>query len=157
MSYQTRLDNELYEFVEKKARKHDETIGETLRRILESCGVNVPPKKRRTLFAERRSDIYRFPILEILEESNGEEWVPDIKKKLLPKISPQLTDREQTARKSNREAWWYDAEYERFEMVTEGLIDGTSPRGLWQLTPKGRELAATKVGTVKRPPNTANR
>ncbi len=150
MSYQTRLDNELYEFAEKEANKHDETVGEALRRMLESCGVSVPPRKRRTLFAERRSEIYRLPILQILEEGKGEEWVPEVKKKLLPKISPQLTDRERTARKSNREAWWYDAEYERFEMVCEGLIDGTSPRGLWKLTPKGRKRAASEGKTVKR-------
>jgi hypothetical protein len=149
MSYQTRLDNELYEFVEKEANKHNETVGEALRRILESRGVNVPPKKRRTLFAQRRSEIYRLPILETLEETNGEAWVPDIKEKLFPKISPQLTDREKTARKSNREAWWYDAEYERFEMVCEGLIDGTSQRGLWKLTPKGRKRAATEGRTTK--------
>jgi hypothetical protein len=145
----------LYEFVEKQVSRHDETIGEALRRILESCGVNVPPKKRRTLFAERRSEIYRLPILEILEEGNGEEWVPDVKKKLLSKISPKLTDREKTARKSNREAWWYDAEYERFEMVCEGLIDGTSPRGLWKLTPKGRKRAASEGRAIKRRSNTA--
>jgi hypothetical protein len=139
MSYQTRLDNELYEFVENEATKRGETIGEALRRILESCGVGVPPKKRRTLFAERRREIYRHPILEILEESNGEAWVPDVKAKLFPKISSHLTHREMTARKSNRDAWWYDAEYERSEMVCDGLIDGTSTRGLWRLTAKGRE------------------
>lgn len=155
MSYQTRLDNELYEFVEKQANKHDETIGEALRRILESSGVSVPPKKRRTLFAERRSEIYRLPILEILEESNGEAWVPDVKEKLFPRISPQLTDREKTARKSNREAWWYDAEYERFEMVCNGLIDGTSPRGLWKLTPKGRRRASSEGRMIKRPSKAA--
>jgi hypothetical protein len=140
MSYQARLDNELYEFVDNEA-KDGETIGEALRRILESCRVPVPPKKRQTPFAERRREIYRLPILEVLDESNGEAWVPDLKEKLFPKISPQLTDRERTARKSNREAWWYDAEYERFQMVCDGLIDGTSTRGLWRSTNKGRKLA----------------
>ena len=80
--------------------------------------------------------------------------VPDVKKKLLSKISPQLTDRGKTARKSNREAWWYDAEYERFEMVCEGLIDGTSPRGLWKLTPQGRKRAASEGRAIKRRSNT---
>ncbi len=148
MSYQIRIDNELYEFLEKEAEKHGEIIGEALRRTLESLGVSVPPKKRRTLFAARRSELYRWPILEILVESNGEAWVPDIKEKLLPKISPHLTDREKTARKSKRPAWWYDAEYERFEMVCEGLIDGTSPRRLWKLTPKGRNHADRRKPAV---------
>jgi hypothetical protein len=144
MSYQTRLDNELYEYVENEA-KDGETIGQALRRILQSCGVPVPPEKRRTLFAERRRQIYRPWILEILRESNGEAWVPDIKDSLIRRVSPQLTNRERTARKSNREAWWYDAEYERFEMVCDGLIDGTSTRGLWRLTPKGRKVAKSAL------------
>jgi len=140
MSYQVRVDNELYEFLLSEAAEKGEAIGEALRRVLERHGVPVPSRRRRTLFAERRREIYRLPILVVLIESGGEARVEDIKAALFSKIRNQLDEAERTGRKSNRAAWWYDAEYERFEMIRDGLIDGTSPRGRWKLTAKGSDV-----------------
>jgi hypothetical protein len=140
MSYQIRIDNELYEFAESQV-ENGETTGEAIRRILETHGAPIPSRKRRSLFAERRREIFRVPILSVLAEGNGEACVTDIKDKLLSKINTQLTDAERTGNKSARPAWWYDAEYERFEMIRDGLIDGTSPRGFWKLTQEGLKLA----------------
>ena len=109
-------------------------------------GVPVPPRKQRSLFAERRREIYRAPILSVLLEGNGEAFVADIKGKLLSRIAARLTDAERTGRKSARPAWWYDAEYERFEMIRDGLIDGVSPRGFWRLTKKGLTQAKNTAG-----------
>jgi hypothetical protein len=146
MSYQIRVDNELYDFAERGA-KGGETVGQALRRVLE-MHAGLRPRKHRSLVAERRRSIYRVPILSILLQGNGEAHVADIKNKLLSRLNSRLTEEERTGTKSARPAWWYDAEYERFEMIRDGLIDGTSPRGLWKLTQEGLEHAkgAARVG-----------
>ena len=61
----------------------------------------------------------------------------EIKPKILSEVGPQLDRTELEVRKSNRPGWWYDAEYERWEM-TPHLIREDSSYGVWELTEDGR-------------------
>jgi len=142
MSYPIRVDDELYDFVVAQAQNR-EALGQTLRTILENHGVQLPAKPVRSLAAERRREIYRDAILSLLQERGGEARMASEKDSLYAKVAPQLSRTERTGTKSNRPVWWYDAEYERYEMVRAGLIDGTTVRGIWKLTPKGARLART--------------
>ena len=142
MSYPIRVDDGLYDFLMEKAQNR-EPLGQVLRAILEKHGVQLPKKPVRSLAAERRREIYRDAILGLLYERGGEARMSGEKDALLAKVAPQLSRTERTGTKSNRPVWWYDAEYERFEMVRDGLIDGATVRGVWKLTPKGTRLART--------------
>jgi hypothetical protein len=142
MSYAIRIDDGLYDFLIAQAQNR-EPLGQTLRTVLENHGVQLPAKPVRSLAAERRREIYRDAILSLLHERGGEARMSGEKENLLAKVGSHLSRTERTGTKSNRPVWWYDAEYERYEMVRDGLIDGTTVRGIWKLTPKGAKLART--------------
>jgi hypothetical protein len=142
MSYAIRVDDGVYDFLIAQTRNR-EALGQTLRTILENHGVTLPAKPVRSLAAERRREIYRDAILDLLQERGGEARMADEKENLLARVAPQLSRTERTGTKSNRPVWWYDAEYERYEMVRAGLIDAATVRGIWKLTPKGTRLART--------------
>ena len=145
MSYPIRIDDGLYDFLVAQVQNR-EPLGQTLRTILENRGVLLPPKPVRSLAAERRREIYRDAILSLLHERGGEARMSGEKENLYAKVAPQLSRTERTETKSNRPVWWYDADYERYEMVRAGLIDATTVRGIWKLTPKGARLARTMRG-----------
>ena len=140
MSYLIRVDDGVYDYLVSTSQNR-EPLGQTLRGVLARHGIQLPPKPTRSLAAERRRDIYREPILALLHERGGEVRMANEKQALFAKVAGRLSHTERTGTKSNRPVWWYDAEYERYEMVREGLIDGTTVRGIWKLTPKGTIVA----------------
>jgi hypothetical protein len=140
MSYLIRVDDGVYDYLVSNAKSR-EPLGKTLRGVLINCGVHLAALPTRSLAAERRREIYREPILELLYERGGEARLANEKQALFAKVAERLSHTERTGTKSNRPVWWYDAEYERYEMVRAGLIDGATVRGIWKLTPRGASVA----------------
>lgn len=138
-----RVDEGVAEYLAGEA-KPDETVGEALRRVLESKGILLPQKAQRSTLATRRRSLWEEPILDLLFENPKGVHIGEKKSELLDKVKNRLTSEELTGWKGGRKAWWYDVEVVRYELAQKGWIDDNVPRGIWRLTPAGRKVAITR-------------
>jgi hypothetical protein len=78
--------------------------------------------------------------LEALKDLGGKGEVANVLKRVERKMKTSLraVDYKKTATGMLR--WRKSAMWKRKAMVDEGLLSPNSPRGAWELTPKGRAL-----------------
>jgi hypothetical protein len=84
---------------------------------------------------------FRGPILEALSEMNGRGPVDEVLKRVYEKMKKQLSKIDHTTISTGEERWRVYARWERKNMEQEGLVKG--PRGVWELTDKGRKEVAS--------------
>lgn len=86
---------------------------------------------------------YRLPILRALERLGGRGLTREVLRLVEDRMRTSLTpaDREMLP-SGQRERWRENAEFERLEMVRDGLLASGSPRGTWEITDAGREYLA---------------
>jgi len=95
----------------------------------------VIPKGERT---PRQS--FRIPILEALIELGGKERVKEILKKVETKMKVMLKPVDYEKLPSEVMIRWQNtAQWERYMMVQDGLLRSDSPKGVWELTEKGKQ------------------
>jgi hypothetical protein len=82
---------------------------------------------------------YWVPILEILKEAGGAAPASDVIDALGGRMSDLLTQRDYETLSMGEVRWRNRARFARLRMTEQGLLDATSPRGIWELTDRGRE------------------
>jgi hypothetical protein len=111
-----------------------------------------PTKRRRFQRLERglrtSEDAFRRPILEILVEMGGSAPVNEVLDKIESKMKNILNnyDRQPLPSYPNTVRWRNTAQWCRNALVQEGLLKADSPRGVWEISDRGRE--ALKRGEV---------
>ena len=103
-------------------------------------GIGVPVRRTRKL----PQKAFRKPLLKILLEMGGRAYASDIKRVIGPKVAPMLSDVDYKSVSSGDPRWWNAICWERADLVREGYFSNDSPRGIWELTDKGR-LAAQEL------------
>ncbi|MBT1248696.1 winged helix-turn-helix domain-containing protein [Thermosipho sp. 1244] len=92
-------------------------------------GLRTPAKK------------YKIPILESLIELGGKARIEVILNKVYEKMKKDMTKYDFELLPSGKEYRWRNtAQWARLIMVKEGLLSTNSPRGIWEITEKGREF-----------------
>jgi hypothetical protein len=83
-----------------------------------------------------------IPILESLIELGGKAEMKDVLKRLQDKMKGVLNeyDYKQLPSNSKQRRWENTAQWARNTMVNEGLLSADSPRGIWEITKKGRDF-----------------
>ena len=93
-------------------------------------------------------EAFVMPMLETLVEMGGSAPMRKVLTILGKKMKPILNkhDRERLSSPPTFEIRWRNtAEWCRYKMVRDGLLKGDSPRGVWEITDKGRRaLEQTK-------------
>ena len=82
---------------------------------------------------------YRIPILEALIEMGGSGSKREILKKVFEKMKGKLKPKDLEYLKGGSVRWVNAAEGERWELKTKGFLRSGSPRGIWEITDKGRK------------------
>lgn len=84
---------------------------------------------------------FRIPILESIVELGGSAKVKDVLKKVEDKMKHKLNeyDYESLPSDPREKRWAKTAQWCRYMLVTEGLLSFDSPRGIWEITEKGKE------------------
>ena len=92
-------------------------------------------------------DAFRVPILQALVETGGSGRVADVLDRVGAMMGDQLNDYDREPLPSTPSAirWRNNAQWARNSMVGEGLLASDSPRGIWEITQKGREWLAENV------------
>jgi hypothetical protein len=100
------------------------------------------PRLRTGMVTKQRE--YRLPILHALERLGGEAPLATVLGSVYTEMESRLlpADKDPLPASHGRFRWRNAAMFERYQMVTEGLLRGDSPRGVWAITDRGRALAA---------------
>ena len=103
--------------------------------------------ERRNLGRLRRGlrtpeEAYYRPILETLETLGGSAQVPKVLDRVLQHMKGILreVDYEPLAHDPEMPRWRNTAQWARYSMVKEGLLRGSGPRGIWEISDLGRQF-----------------
>jgi restriction endonuclease Mrr len=83
---------------------------------------------------------YYRPILQVLTEMGGSGRVAEILDRVLGRMTAILreVDYEPLGSDTNNPRWRNAAQWARNSMVQRGLLKSESPRGVWEITERGR-------------------
>jgi len=86
-------------------------------------------------------EAYYRPILQVLEQRGGSGPVGEVLEEVRGAMAGILrdVDFEPLASDPHNPRWRNAAQWARNSMVGEGLLESGSPRGIWEITEKGRE------------------
>jgi Mrr restriction endonuclease-like protein len=149
-----RVDDEVWGWLKSQAQPFEDTPNSVLRRV---AGLNpaVPPAGqsapgmrrvgRRPSGAKTAQSEFRLPILRILARHGGRGDRAHVLAELERMMAGRLTELDRSDIQSGTIRWQKSAEWEVSTMRQEGLLlpRDKSPRGVWCLTPKGQDLAAS--------------
>ena len=83
---------------------------------------------------------YRIPILEALFEMGGKGTQKEVFEIIEEKMKDRFNNLDLEILKDGYTIRWQKmAAWQRYSMVREGLLRSDSPRGVWEITEKGRE------------------
>lgn len=100
-------------------------------------------KKRSRLERGLRTPEEKFilPILEALVELGGEAHASDVLKLVHAKMKNILNTYDyEDLSFNNQKRWENTAQWVKYKMLEEGLLDRNVPRGVWRITEKGRKF-----------------
>ncbi|MCC6826499.1 MAG: winged helix-turn-helix domain-containing protein [Acidobacteria bacterium] len=85
---------------------------------------------------------YNRPILQTLQEMGGKGHMGEVLDKVLVKMKSTLKDVDYEPLASDPEGprWKNAAQWARNTMVKNGMMRNDSPRGVWEITEKGKEF-----------------
>jgi predicted transcriptional regulator len=98
------------------------------------------PKKRISKNSKTPRNAFRVPILEALIELGGKGKVSEILEKVEMKMRFELKPIDYERLNSGAIRWVNTAQWERYLMIQEGLLKTDSPRGIWEITEKGKQF-----------------
>ena len=144
-----RVSDITWKRLQEHARPLEDTAEDVICAALDALdrgkGVEVEklkPKKRRSRGNKLPQKEFRLPLLETLLELGGAAEVKDVRKAIFPRIKEKLSEDDFELVSSGDERWWNATCWERSDLVKEGLFRKDSPRGIWELSSKGREELA---------------
>ncbi len=87
-------------------------------------------------------DEFVMPILESLIELGGKAEMKKVIDKVYEKMRDKLNQYDMDSLPSNpkQKRWENTAQWARNTMVNEGLLSSDSPRGIWEITEKGKKF-----------------
>lgn len=108
-----------------------------------SIKINEKPRKRGSNLRGKKTPGKEFviPILKSIDELDGSAKAKDVLKKVNQKMRKKLTDFDNDPLPSvpSMPRWKQTAQMARIQMVKDGLLRKNSPRGVWEITAKGKK------------------
>ena len=139
-----RIDDDVWKALMKRAKPLEDTPNSVLRRVL---GLSSGGRSRtRTFVARDLSGLpqreFKRPLLEVLYGLGGSAHIKDAKREFFRQFKSLLQPVDlQPLVSGNQIRWENKLEWARFHLVEEGLMRRDSPKGIWELTDKGRKEA----------------
>jgi hypothetical protein len=142
-----RVDDDVWRALQKKALPFEDTPNSVLRRVLR---VGDPPSRKdgpkRIARGERTAqEDFRPAIVTALYENGGSGKTSEVLDRVGEILGDRLTDADCGKLTHGEIRWRNTAQWERNEMVNDGLLKKNSTHGVWELTDKGFKLAEREV------------
>jgi hypothetical protein len=91
------------------------------------------------------TDAYWVPLLESVEELGGRAAASDVLDRMERRLSGVLRPADYELLPSGLSVRWRNrAQWQRKNMVMQGLLSRNSPHGIWEITPEGRAWLAQR-------------
>ena len=88
---------------------------------------------------------YELPLLESLVELGGSGPASEVIERVGSKLDERLTAADRSTLASGDVRWRNRVQFVRIGLVKEGLIARESPRGIWEVTDKGRDRVRDRM------------
>ena len=137
-----RIDHDVWKVLMASAIPLEDNPNSVLRRLLGIEGRRQGRKRRKRLSpGSGRTDQKTFmtPILEVLKELGGKVEVKEVLRHLEEKMGNRLKPVDFEKLKSGQVRWKNTAQWARNELVSDGLLEKDTARGIWQITGKGKD------------------
>lgn len=89
---------------------------------------------------------YVLPLLETLVELGGSAPMSKVVDRLEGKLDGKLTKTDRRVLSSGRVRWKNRAQFVRLGLIREGYMAKEAPRGIWEITPAGRNRLMESEG-----------
>jgi negative regulator of replication initiation len=155
-----RVEEDVYKALQKHAKPLEDTPSSVIRRLIEqveafSSEEDESPEpngarssKRSAVRSPERTPQrdFRRPILEALVGMGGRSPAEAVLTQVHERMKRRLSKFDFTSISTGEERWRVYARWERKNMELDGLITG--PRGVWEITDKGRRFVSGSNGGV---------
>ena len=142
------ISDQLYRGLLERATSFNDTPEDVIQRLLEEAIQEPPPPK--TLRATPGSILpereYWQPILSILVEAGGSGAANDVINALWERMKGAFKPLDLERLDMGEVRWRNRARFARLRMTQLGLLDASSPRGIWEITEEGRAYLAAAEG-----------
>jgi hypothetical protein len=167
VAFKISIDEEVLTLLKTNAEPFVDTPNSVLRRLLglpaatngripdtvdpEGTALRPEPRKQRRR-RTRRSEVkraqpgttladdeYVIPILTILDEHGGRAPTREVLDELGERLADQLMSADHQALASGDIRWRNRAQFVRLRLIERGDMASGSPRGLWEITDRGRD------------------
>lgn len=143
-----RIDAEVWERLQDMAVPFEDTPNSVLRRVLGLKHEIAGKASRRVRRGKQKlegntpSAAFREPIIEALLKLDGQAKVREVVKAVGEKLAEQLTEVDKEPLLGRGEIRWENAvRWQGYYLQQEGMLRNDSPRGIWELPEKGRNIA----------------
>lgn len=138
-----RVDDDVWRKLQKRANPFEDTPNSVLRRVfnLNRSKVGRNGAVRAPRGEKTAQSAFREPILEALYAAGGSAKVADVLKSVEASMGAKLNAIDRQTLTTGALRWRNTAQWERNNMVEEGLLKKNTARGLWELTNKGVSAA----------------
>ena len=135
-----RISEELF----KEIQKYAEPLVDNFETALWKALKANKRVKNENIFVKEKSQItpqkyFRIPILEVLHQAGGQQYVENVEKTFEQKMKNKLLPGDYETNKDGYPKWKKAVHFQRLAMVHEGLLANNSPRGVWVITEKGKQ------------------
>jgi len=118
--------------------------------VINEGGVNIyniTGRRHKIKHGQKTKQVeYRTPILQTLENLGGSGNVNEVLDCVYKKMKDFLVPVDLEKLPSTRQIRWRDtAIWERYYMIKEGLLKSDSPRGIWEISEKGKKYLKEQV------------
>lgn len=138
----SKIISEMGEKVDKFYKRIKELKGEWQNIFSESLNLKLIEKRTKLKKGLRtKEEEYYLPILEALIELGGSAKMANVLEKVYEKMRNKLNnyDLEPLQSDPKQIRWKNSAQWARNSMVKKGFLSSKTPKGVWEITQKGRE------------------
>lgn len=154
MTHQVDLDDEIFSLLQAQAQPFTDTPNSVLRRLLKldpdtsTNHAGTEPGRAKaspgnssraavgTLLPEER---YEMPLLTTLMEMGGEASTRAVRDAVGELLQDELTAQDREPLASGDIRWQNRLQFVRLRLVERGFLESNSPRGIWQISSRGRD------------------
>jgi len=147
-----RIDHDVWDFLQKHAVPLEDNPNSVLRRLLR---VDQPKARNRGKTSRRKrlargsgrteQETFLKPILKVLVQLGGKAETKEALKRLEHEMKGRLTAVDFENLKTGQVRWKNTAQWARNELVAEDYLAKNTPRGIWQITEKGRDFLKAEL------------
>lgn len=139
MSRTIRVDDEVFKALQRRGQAFVDTPNDVLRRLLRlnDSRRRTAPRPRMPRGGATPQETYRPLILQALAKAAGRASMRDVLAYAKERLNGRFTAGDLEHLTSGAIRWENKAQWERHQMVKEGLLKSDSPYGIWELSDEG--------------------